>query len=153
MISDKELLHGAALLVLLGGCRPLRIHLVEASGVYAIDSPNTSLVLMLKYSSKPTSAWQFAFTEKDDRLLNELRRTKPETTAILGLVCAKDGVCRLAVADLPTIGLRVGELAGKAVSVSRRSGSSYRVHGPQRRPLGYTVPIGAWRELDMWDHQ
>ncbi len=144
MISDKDLLHGAALheLIVRGTCK--RITLVDSSGVFLLEALSASCIAMLKYSTKPKSPWQFSFSLGDDELLGRLESKAHKSPLQLGMICNRDGVCALPVSELPEIGLRIGGLSGQSISVARPGRGSYRVSGPGRTRYNRTISKRGW---------
>src|SRR5207248_497161 len=150
-----ELLHGAALLRLLDAgvqvsvCKAADVH----SSAYVVEAGERRVALLLKYSTKKKSPWQFTFTEGEAAALAALAESYPDHERLLLLVCHLDGVC-----CLPHD--RLGELiedplapAGQAISVSRTEGTSYRITGPGRLRMRGTIPVSDWPRCVFGDEE
>jgi len=144
MISDQELLHGAALLKLIENFKTVQIQHGDQvhSSLYVINSGESEVAVLLKLSTRRKSPWQFTFSQQEENAVARFRRSRPDTALFFSLVCFKDGVCCV---NYETLAQLTGHsIALRSVGVSRPSGGSYHLSGPERQQLRRAIPQSDW---------
>lgn len=144
MIRDVELLQGAAILRILQfkpGVKVTRMAHLHGS-LYEVAFDGHKSTILLKLSTRKKAGWQYVFSEKELKALGDTR-TGSGGPVFIGFICHTDGVCCIPYGLLSEI--MGGEIsAGKALSIRRTDGTSYRVTGPQRRKFKRTFPANWW---------
>lgn len=134
-IKKQEFYEGAALHLLVrgGAIRSL---------TYAppFFTANSDTLLLLKYSTKNRSPWNFTFTHSEQRLLEESR---PDHK-IIALICASDGVAALRYEDYRRIAPRAA--ATVHIACTRLYGEHYEVSGPEGS-LPRKISPSAWSRI------
>ncbi len=140
--SNKELLHGAVIvdLILSGEAISVRCAKDRHSDAYEVRGRDRSLLLVVKYSTKKKSPWQFSFGTQQVAELRELIGLYPRRPIMVAFVCHIDGVCAVRLEELASIGLPLEGLVGASVSVRRPRGGSYWVSGPGREKMDRAIP-------------
>jgi len=142
--SDKELLHGAALMRLFSNGDSITAHeLPDCADAYELRSGNHRAVVLMKYSTSKKSPWHFTFSTQQVAAI-KLIGDSAITSVSLGLICHVDGVCCLQMEELPSLGLTLDDLAGCAISVRRPRNGSYWVTGPGRHRMERSIPQNRW---------
>lgn len=146
MISDREFLHGAAILKLINyGDRITITHARDIHpSLYLVENEGTQSAIIFKVSTKPTSAWSFTFSDREESALNTLRCQHLGFSVFMALVCHKDGICCIAEDRLRGVLDRDLGIGGQHISVSRRPRGSYHVSGPGRQQMAQSVPQSDW---------
>lgn len=145
-MNDRHLLHGAAFARLLDECdisiarQRWHDYMYKLSGATGGDA-----IVLMKYSLKPKTTWQFTFTADEESALARAATELPAVKRFLALICNRDGVCCVSEDRLRSI-MPQG-LANRSVSVSRGRDESYRLSGPGRLAMAGTVARSEWSRV------
>lgn len=145
-MNDRQLLHGAAMTELINEESPVTIHHLEKTHDYAYtfqritDGPKA---VLFKYSTAAKTPWRFGFSPSEDAAIEALVLQYKETATFITLICGKDGVCCVPVADLRLV-MGPGKWTGLSLSVARPPDSGYRLSGPGKTLLRNIIPKSAW---------
>lgn len=135
MIDKEDFYHGAALIAAVKDRR-----CSEVSNCGAGYLVNSSVLALIKYTTKGHSPWQFTFSAED---VARLQHCPDEVErVVLAMVCGGDGVCSIA-ADI-ACGLL--ESSAAALSVRRKFRGWYGVSGPAGK-LEKKVAVRRWPEI------
>jgi hypothetical protein len=119
MIDQTDFYHGAALAMALND--PRCIDIARWSPGYLV---NDSVWVLLKYTTKGRSPWQFTFSTED---VARLQHTPDGADRVVqAFVCGGDGVCTISAESALEL---LGNAAG-AISVRRKFHAWYGVGGP-----------------------
>jgi len=135
MLEKQEFYWGAAIVRLLDHPRCESLNKIAFG--YLVNSTH---FIVLKYSTKSRTPWQFTFGgDEIHTLANSADRYK---SVVIGLVCGGDGVCAIAWNQAEKL------LSGKpgSISVRRKFHGRYGVAGPTG-DLERKVSIGDWPAL------
>lgn len=135
MIEKSEYYHGAAIASLLQN-EDLTLRKKGLLG-YIVDD---KVFVFLKYRTNPTTPWRFAFDQEDVNRCNKM--VSEYGKAVVGLVCAGDGVCGLTWNEVNEL---LGSKAGW-VCAQRKHNKSYGVTG-QEADLKNKVALSRWSTI------
>lgn len=113
---------------------------------YLIETSSRRVGILLKYTTKVRSPWQFFFGQEEVDGLKHLRKVLGRENVYLGLICHTDGICCVHLPEIAELGLAMRDLVENAVSVHRPRGRSYRFRGPGRNELPRAIPQNRWPE-------
>lgn len=147
--TNKDLLHGAAIAVLARQRVALEVKCVtdQHSDAYELRLGDKTLLVMMKYSTKKKSPWQFSFGEPQAKAIQQLVATHRALPLVFAFVCHNDGVCAVLEQDLEFVGLGAKTLEGASITVSRPRGGSYWISGPGRTKMPRAVPQSRWLSI------
>jgi hypothetical protein len=101
---------------------------------------NSSVLVLLKYSTKGRSPWGFTFTSDEQALL----KAGSTLRIVIGLVCGADGVAAFSYDDyLGIAALREGAVH---IGCHRRHKEHYEISGPDGT-LDWKIAPSAWRRI------
>ena len=139
MIDKQDFYWGAALIRLLDnpGC----LALTKNQFGYLV---NSSQLVLLKYSTKSRSPWQFTFGI--DEIANLKKTSDRYSLVVIGLICGGDGVCAITWTQANFL------LMGKsgAISVRRKFHEHYGVSGSAGE-LDHKISIRNWPAILFWN--
>ena len=124
-IQEKDIYHGSALTQIAED--PTFKALNKADARYGHYQVNTNRRLLVKYSKKERTPWQFTFTDDDIRTINDDLRRKDDRTFVV-LVCGHECVAILDAAQINEV-LDLSQLAVQWVKIELPSGGSMRASG------------------------
>ena len=135
-IKKQEFYEGAALHLLArnGGIKNIRYE----APLFIV---NDHVLLLLKYSTKGRSPWNFTFTTDEQTLLqNKASKCK----IVIGLVCGADGVASFTYDAYK----RVAAPRNSAIHIAcyRQHGEYYEVNGPDGALDGKVAPSN-WQKI------
>jgi hypothetical protein len=135
MIDQTDFYHGAALATALND--PRCIDIARCPPGYLV---NDSVLVLIKYTTKHGTPWQFTFTEEDVARL----RHCPDGAdrVVLALVCGGDGICTISAETV----LVLLEDAPGGIAARRKFHSWYGVSGPAGK-LEKKVAPRRWPEI------
>lgn len=147
-MNDRQLLHGAAMAELIDTESPVTIHHLEKTHDYAyafqrLTDGGGFKAVLFKYSTAAKTPWRFGFSPAEDAAIEALILEYKETATFITLICGKDGVCCVSVADLRLV-MGPGKWTGLSLSVARPPDSGYRLSGPGKVLLRNIIPKSAW---------
>ena len=140
MISDHELLHGAALLKLIEHVPQVSIrhHAMIHPSLYVLERGEIIRAVLLKFSTRRKSPWQFTFSQQEESAIVAFKNSNLDISLHFGLVCHKDGVCCVDYSDLMNL-MPDGTVASRRIGVARQPSGSYHLSGPDRQRFSRTV--------------
>jgi hypothetical protein len=120
LIKRQEFYEGAALYQL------LKTNAVEhVAYAHPFFILNEKIALLLKYSTRKDSPWNFAFTANE---LEELRHDQKPFNYFMGLVCGSDGVVALFLEQIRQLVVHEGKAA--RIGCYRKDDQQYEIRGP-----------------------
>jgi hypothetical protein len=150
MLKDRDFLYGAAILRLINFGNKVTVRHCHSfhNSLYYIESPKNCSVVLFKLSTKPTSSWQFKFSNDENNALRKISgEFTNEISLFLSFICHKDGVCCISRDNLTQILDRADDISGQCISISRPPKGCYRVRGPGRKSLHRTIPQNNWPHI------
>lgn len=147
-MNVRQVLHGAAIAQVLDEVEDVTIAMKKNWHYYLYSFTRSRhryqdrAIVLMKYSTKPLSAWQFTFSDEEEKALADVAKHLYAHRRFIAFICNRDGVCCVSEDELRTV--VDGRLGGKNVSVSRPGNSSYRLSGPGRNQLDRKIPRSDW---------
>jgi hypothetical protein len=147
--SETELLHGAALHKLVRGLGRVTIESLGEihPSLYLVQGIPICAGVLLKICTKGQRhppRWQFVLTPNELGAVRQFRKERPRCSVFFALVCRDDGVCCVPENDAYRLIGGGSGVRNPFLSVSRPTGGSYHVRGPQRTELGHAIPQSDW---------
>jgi len=146
MINDRMLFIGAAFSELAMSGRKVTIHERPGleSALFDIISNENSSSVLFKYSTKKKHPWYFSITKEQLSALETRAPGLSPDRRFFALICYLDGICLVSLEDFrKVVSVRRKDVSW-GLSISRPASSQYRVSGPAKNILPYTVPRTRW---------